>query len=635
MSHAIKNRCLWVLIFVGSVGVSAAEYRGVAPIVVDAVRPLAAGPVEGLLGERLDLWREHRLWRVGRDPFLLDGFKSPPGKHPWQGEHVGKWLHAATLAYQATGDERIKVLLRETVDQLIDAQDTEGYLGTYAPQRRFYNPDDTLAKGSWDVWTHRYLIYGLLVYDRLFHDHRAVACCVRMGDLLMASFGPGKRDITSVGTRNGLSTVVLLESMVMLYERTGEERFLRFAENIVDCIERNPRLRLSAVMRDSADVSIPGDGKAYQLMATFLGYAELYRHTGEHEYLDPVLAGWDAIRERHLYETGGPWSFKSNDVRNHECFTPSYFYHPTNCVETCSTTTWIQLSLLLWRITGEARFAAEAERAIFNHLIGAQSPNGNDWAYFTMPNQPQRGYKDEVTCCASSGPRALEMIAQHLSGTSGRILIVNSYLSRTVPLAELTGREGELIVEGNYPFEEEVTLRADLAQPTRLTLDLNLPIGVKSMQIEVDGERQNLERRPSGYYRLARLWKPGDTVRITFEFLLSVHFHGSREGTRWMSFMRGPIVLAQDVAIQTDQPQVVLAVKNETEDASQWIEPADSRSLRSYKHLQPLLGKVPVYKIKGDRNIILIPYYLAGSFGGGVRTMFPTLHEDLSRLQDK
>ncbi len=92
--------------------------------------------------------------------------------------------------------------------------------------------------------------------------------------------------------------------------------------------------------------------------------------------------------------------------------------------------------------------------------------------------------------------------------------------------------------------------------------------------------------------------------------------------TNWRN-SRGPIVLAQDVTTQKDQPQIVLAVKDETEDASEWIEPADVRSLRRHEHLEHLLDKVPVYRIKGDREIILVPYYVAGTFDGGVRTMFP------------
>ena len=73
----------------GGIG-TASELPIVVPRVKDVVQPAAPSRIGGILGRRLDLWRRHRLERVGSDPFLLEGFRSPPGKHPWQGEHVGK-----------------------------------------------------------------------------------------------------------------------------------------------------------------------------------------------------------------------------------------------------------------------------------------------------------------------------------------------------------------------------------------------------------------------------------------------------------------------------------------------------------------------------------------------------------------
>jgi len=605
--------CLVALVVTSGIG-TAGEPPIVAPRVKDVVQPVLPSRIKGILGQRLDLWRQHRLTLVGKDPFLLDGFRSPPGKHPWQGEHVGKWLHAATLACDATHDEQIAALLKRTVDELVAAQQPNGYLGTYAPERRFYNADDSQANKSWDVWTHRYLLYGLLTYDRFYNCPAAVEACIKMGELLLDSFGPSRRDMTQLGTRHGLSSVVLLESIMMLYERTGEERFLRFAEHIVECIERNRQLRLAGAMRDGVDVSVPGDGKAYQLMATLLGYAELYRHTGKADYLKPVVTAWEMIRSDHLYETGGPWSYKSDDVKNPECFALPCYFHPTNCVETCSTTTWIQHSLLLWRITGQARFADEAERAVLNHLIGAQSPNGNDWAYFTMLNQPKRKYEDKITCCASSGPRGLELYARHLVARAGDALILNSYVPMSVSLHELIGERARLAVEGDYPFGDHAKLTLESKRPIELKLDLRIPVGVDRVEVVADGRLQQLRETPLGYRRLQRTWKPGEVVTLGFDMPVKAHFHTGRDGTRWVVFTRGPLVLAQDVPTRKAQSQVALVVEKETDDASKWIEPIGGR----------MPNDPPAWRLKVEPDIVLVPYYFAGSTGGGIRTMFPT-----------
>ncbi|HEY3298917.1 MAG TPA: hypothetical protein VGK34_09705, partial [Armatimonadota bacterium] len=52
----------------------------------------------GLLGERYFLSEKNRLLKVDEEE-LLGGFRNRPGTHPWIGEHVGKWLHSASLTY--------------------------------------------------------------------------------------------------------------------------------------------------------------------------------------------------------------------------------------------------------------------------------------------------------------------------------------------------------------------------------------------------------------------------------------------------------------------------------------------------------------------------------------------------------
>ncbi len=51
--------------------------------------------------------------------------------------------------------------------------------------------------------------------------------------------------------------------------------------------------------------------------------------------------------------------------------------------ETCVTTTWIQLNWQLLRLTGEAKYGDEIERAYYNHFAGAQLPDGSKWCYYT------------------------------------------------------------------------------------------------------------------------------------------------------------------------------------------------------------------------------------------------------------
>ena len=113
------------------------------PFVVQAGLPDAAellSPsethIEGWLGARIDANEKNRLLTVDTEP-LLAGYRKRPGSHPWIGEHVGKWLHAATLAWAHTGDPALKAKLDRVAADLIACQEPDGYLGTYVPEKRF------------------------------------------------------------------------------------------------------------------------------------------------------------------------------------------------------------------------------------------------------------------------------------------------------------------------------------------------------------------------------------------------------------------------------------------------------------------------------------------------------------------
>jgi DUF1680 family protein len=605
--------------------------------VADALRPTTPEHVGGILGERLDAWRRIRLWRVADDPFLLDGFAHPPGKHPWQGEHVGKWLHAATLACAATGDPKLDTELRAIAAKLIAAQEPNGYLGTYALKDRFYNKLPTGDPMGWDVWTERYALYGLLSYCNLHDDPAALSASKKLGDLLMEDFGPPTGDVTRFGTRHGLSAAVLLESVVILYRNTGDARYLDFARQIVRSIEQNPELRIMAAMRAGQDVTVPGDGKAYQFMAVLLGYVELYRATGEKEYLETAVTAWEKILAGHINVAGGPWSYQAKKNTNQECFAPPQYFHPTNCVETCSTTTWIQLCLSLFDLTGESRYADAAEVAMFNQLLGAQSPNGKDWAYHSILNMPTRGYSDEITCCASSGPRALEVYARHLICVAKQRIVVNSYTPGSFPMDAASGLSGRVVIEGNYPLSPECTMRFELPAPATFSVDLRLPAGVDACEMSINDASFKPKQSAPRLLRVRREWQPGDRVALKFDFALHAHFQTASDGVRWVAFTWGPLALAQSVIAQTDHPQNVLLVEQESEDASRWLErdPKSSKPSLSVNaseeldtnrisHSGTTKYAFPSWRLKSPRKIVLVPYYQAGANGGGVRTMFPT-----------
>jgi DUF1680 family protein len=162
----------------------------------------------GWLGSRIEVNEKNRLVTLdtGR---LLEGYRRRPGRQAWDGEHVGKWLHAATLAWVYTGDPALREKLDYTVRELMKCQLDDGYLGTYLDKDRWT---------EWDVWAHKYNLIGLLTYIRWTGNQEPLAACRRMGDLLCSTFGegPGQRDLLKAGWHAGMAPTSVLEPMVLL-----------------------------------------------------------------------------------------------------------------------------------------------------------------------------------------------------------------------------------------------------------------------------------------------------------------------------------------------------------------------------------------------------------------------------------
>src|SRR5262249_20769925 len=79
------------------------------------------GRLTGWVGSRIQVNEANRLAQL--DPArLLEGYRKRPGRQAWDGEHVGKWLHAATLAWVNTGDAALHGKLDYIAAELIKCQ---------------------------------------------------------------------------------------------------------------------------------------------------------------------------------------------------------------------------------------------------------------------------------------------------------------------------------------------------------------------------------------------------------------------------------------------------------------------------------------------------------------------------------
>lgn len=491
--------------------------------------------LEGFLGRRVAVNAETRLLHVDPAP-LLAGFKRKPGSHPWIGEHIGKWMHATTLAWANTGNPALRAKLDAVAAELIAAQEPDGYLGTYVPEKRF----GLFPEADWDVWSHKYNLMGLLTYYQYTGNEAALAACRRMGDLLIATFGPGRKSILSAGTHVGMAATSVLEPMVLLYRHTDDARYLDFARYLVRAWDEPNGPAIIAALLTRKQVNRTANGKAYEMLSNLVGLCELARATGDRALLDPVLNAWEDIVSRRLYLTGSA----SQGEHFHDDYSlPNQT--GAHVAETCVTTTWIQLNLQLLRLTGDARFGGELERTFYNHLAAAQRPDGAEWCYFTAL-EGVKPYGPGVNCCVSSGPRGMALVptAAYLHYRTGGAdgVAVNLFEPGQATLT-LGGEPVTVTLQSPFPRQGGATFAFHLAHPATFGFRLRAAGWAGSIRLKINGRSVHADDATGWLELPPQRWKDGD--RITADYELSaravVGDHGNAGRAAWMW---GPFVLA-------------------------------------------------------------------------------------------
>ena len=147
----------------------------------------------GWLAERININSEKRLLKLDLD-MILDPFVNRPGKQWWAGEHVGKFLHAATYSWLYSDDKEMLNRINKAVNILISTQLPNGYMGTYEGKDQFGQGDGLLWDGPvWDVWTHKYNLIGLLCYYQATQNQKALEAAKKAVELMYVLYVTEKR----------------------------------------------------------------------------------------------------------------------------------------------------------------------------------------------------------------------------------------------------------------------------------------------------------------------------------------------------------------------------------------------------------------------------------------------------------
>lgn len=478
--------------------------------------------VGGVIGSRIERTCRNNLLVLDWDGDFLAPFVA---KTSAAGYYVGlgKTMEALIRLAYHTGASELGAQRERVVDVVIGAQSADGYLGAYEPAGR--------VRRVWDVHEIAYIIQALVLNHRFFGHAQSLAAACRGADYLierltvdaLRAVGPEEPDALGVT----LSTIGLDRAMLALHAATGERRYLDFCAQVQGVADWDAPIvegRFS-----------PYDGHAYAYLARCLAQLDLHGITGQARLLVPVRRAM-----AYLCSAGG--LVISGTCGLHECW-HSDQGGTGELGETCATAYLIRVLDSLLRMTGDAACGDMMERAIYNALFAAQSPDGRRLRYY-VPLEGKREYWDRDTyCCPGNFRRVVAELPELIYyGGERDSVTVNLYTASRLTTMIGPGISLDLEQDTDYPASGLVRLRVDPGVPVGFALRMRVPGWCRTFEVRVNGAPVPVARK-SGWAVVDREWRRGDAVEIAMTMLWRlVRGSGKQDGRA--AVMRGPMLFA-------------------------------------------------------------------------------------------
>ncbi len=468
--------------------------------------------VGGEIGRRLEITAANCL-AVDCDRDFLQPFKTRRKSAGYVG--MGKFMDAvARLAYYRQEDAALQGLRQHIISEILQSQSADGYIGTFEPDARFVS--------LWDIHETAYLVFGLVTNYGLWQEPASLEAARRLADCLIRQWqaGPERVPQQYVMTTLGVET-----AMLALYHQTQEQAYLDFCLKDMKIQEWDAPIVVGRWGRI--------EGHVYNYFNRCLAQLDLNCLAPDARLERATLRALDFMFQQDGLAVSG-------EVGDHEC------WHDTqdgtiNLGETCATAYLIKLLDVLLRRTPNPFYGDVMERALYNGLFAAQSPEGRKIRYYTPFDGPRRYFKKDTFCCPNNYRRIIAelpgMIYYMLDGD----IVVNLYAPSKARIKIAGGVAVTLEQVTDYPRSGHVLMRVHPSQPARFGLCLRMPLWCKGATVKVNGQAAGGAPEKGGFHKIDREWRAGDEVALEFPMPFRL-IKGRQAQAGRVAVMRGPML---------------------------------------------------------------------------------------------
>lgn len=471
--------------------------------------PTGAIRAQGFLKKQMEIGKEGmsgQLYKLEPDmianPFVNKTHVKAWGdgdQSGWGAEISGNyWAGYIAHAYILNDPDMIKVA-EEWVEGVLKNQKEDGYLGTYFE-------DDANIYDDYNAWGTRCGMRALLAFYEVT-GRKDVLDAVHRCMLWFCDKWAGDKKTLFAG-------VMIVETMILTYHLTGDERLVKFAEEYLEYYSEHDMQNVSyksMLYNEYRYNTFHSGGFGCQPRLP----AMVYTATGKKIYLEAVEKFIKIVREKTIQLTGGA-------VSNTEFNGP---IGATQETEYCCFAFANQLYSYMSYITGNAQYGDFMEEVFYNGAQGARKKDEKAIPYLSAPNQiyatehSSRVYRDQqaytpcfpTSCCPVN---AVAIVPDFIGGMLLRDNDNNVYATAYGPCS-LEYEDIKLNVNTLYPFRNNVTF--EIGCNKKFALNLKIPCWSKGYAISINGEIVSAQKDENGYAKIERKWKENDVVEIKFD----------------------------------------------------------------------------------------------------------------------
>ena len=493
----------------------AGKFRSLDPAQVKA---------DGEIGRRIDLTINKNLLVIEVENQFLKPFRRKQSR-PFDYIGLGKLIDATVSFAYYTRDPKVVELKDHLVKELIATQLADGYLGTF--------PEGSRIRDIFDEHEIAYNIYALVNNYRRFHDQPSLDAARKLADYILKNYQ------TAIAARDPklVCKVNIERAMIALSEATGDARYRDY---IVD--RENTRRWNSPIDVVNAGQFSSADGHAYTFMNTCLAQLDLCRQQPDKSLLTQSQRVIDYLTQDDGLMITGTCSLAERFRNQQETH--------GDVGESCATAYLIRLAHTRLQLEGNTLDGDLIERALYNALFAAQSPDGRSLRYYTAIDGPRKYHPTDSYCCPGNWRRIVAELPEmiYYRSADGGVM-VNLYTDSTADVPISDNLSVRLRQETDYPNSGKVLLKVEPSRAAEFPVKLRIPRWCESAAVSVNGQPASGSAAPGQWCSIARSWKPGDLVTLDMPMKTRL-VRGRKLQAGKVAVMRGPVLFCFSPARQ-------------------------------------------------------------------------------------